>query len=172
MGANKKIVFFVVISFSLGSTVHSKDIIAELMQGTVATVADAARLLYYSFNPFTNNASNGKKNIKNREKLNSQVQKLLSSNVSQQELSRFLKKRGIEIVVSNQAITRAQFAKTIMRRFELDKSFMTSVLGWESLYYSDAQQLGIFPSNRDGAENISTKSLLKAFLVAEMLSRN
>lgn len=142
-----------VLFFGMFSSVYPRDIVSEFMKGKVATFMDAASLLYYSFQ----SVASQKKDKENKK--------------SPEEIRKFLKEKGIQVSLDSRPITRKEFAKTLIERFNLETSYLTDIFGGLDNYFQDAVNLGIFEKNDRGNENLTTKELLSAYLRAEKLSR-
>lgn len=144
-----------VLFLGILSSVHSRDLVSEFMKGKVATFMDAASLLYYSFQSVTNKKDNTKKENKK----------------SPEEIKKFLKHKGIDVSLDSRPITRKEFAKTLIKRFNLETSYVTDIFGGLDNYFEDAVDLGIFERNHRGNENLTTKELFSAYMKAEKISR-
>ncbi|MCS6983956.1 MAG: hypothetical protein NZM25_02360 [Leptospiraceae bacterium] len=135
----------------VGTPILGKDIFTRLMGDSVATASDAAELLYYSIKAiFTGQETD----IDPQER---------------QEMERLLKERGLMDEIGNKPLRRGTLARALMEHFQLTKSFLTRLLGFESLYYQDAVKLGLFDDNLGADANLTTRELLRAYLKAESL---
>ncbi|MDH5718209.1 MAG: hypothetical protein OEZ22_11320 [Spirochaetia bacterium] len=160
-------IFFLMVIFMCLplNNLIAKDVFTDLMKESVATFWDAAKLIYHSFNPI--------EYIKNREfekERENNLSENQKNNLSVDEVKKYLLEQGFEIPTDNQPITRKQFAKTLLTRFELPTSLFTDIFGTDNMYFSDAIKLGIFSSNLNGNESITTRELLQSFIRAENIS--
>ncbi|GEM_PF-2784070 len=150
-----------VISLAVIPSIHADDIVSEFMKGKVATFMDAASLLYYSFQGAT---SKDKKNQKNNPREDARKH-------SPEEIKRFLQNKGVAVSLDSRPITRKEFAKTLIDRFNLKTSYLTDIFGGLDSYFEDAVDLGIFSEADSGNENLTTRELLSAYLKAEKMSK-
>lgn len=139
-----------VLVIGLTTTLSSEGIFGNLVQDGVATFLDAAKLMYYSFKP------SGQKERKKKP--------------AEPEVRAYLKSKGLELAVSNKPIKKEKLAKSLVKRFKLSTGIFTKIFGWDSLYYSDAQKLGLFQRNEIGDDILTTGELIKAFIKAEQIS--
>lgn len=124
------------------------------MGDSVATVSDAAELMYYSALSLFKNQKENNPNY-----------------TEQREMELWLKERGIQIEAKNQPIRRGTLARALIERFQLAKSFFTQIFGFESLYYKDAVRLGLFSEDLPSEATLTTRELLQAYLKAESLQK-
>ncbi len=158
-GISKSLVLVLGLTF-FGSEVQARDIISGLMKDSVATFFDAATLIYYSFR------SNNKKPAAQKQQPAPPAEK-----AQPEQIKKYLRAKGLNLSFDSRPISRQSFAKTLIKRFKLDTSLSTDLLGWDSLYFSDAQSLGIFNQGEKGTGILSTRSMLKAFFKAKKASR-
>lgn len=148
---------FMLAIFSFG-TLSARDIISSLMKESVATLSDAADLIYYSFKSIGSPS-------KQKDPVVSEI------NESPENITKFLQEKGIDLPSDNQPITRQELAKILIKRFNLKTSLKTDIFGAAGDYFRDAVRLGIFTDNGTGNESLSTRELLNAFLRADSLGR-
>ena len=158
----KQASYIVVFSFFIAvSSVSSKDLLSGIFGNAVATLGDAAELLYNSFH--LKKMAQNKKRQDDLKKGNKHYQKENSIG-----LKEYLKKSNIN---TSQPISKQDFAKLLFERFaNLPVSFLTATLKFNSLYFKDAQKLNIFKSNDVGKETLTKREMLAAFLKADQLS--
>lgn len=160
-------IFSIVLLLFIGSNnLYSEDLIKELMKDSIATFHDAGRLLYYSVVSITH-ADTSKKPVKKLKK----KKKVDLEKISPEEMKNELKKRGIEIPLDNVPIKRKEFARTVVKAFYLSKSFLTSLIGTDDMYFQDAVSLGLFPRESSGDENLGTREMLSVYLKADSLRK-
>ena len=158
----KRFVTFLTLLVStafLTSTVSANDIIRKLMKDSVATFSDAYDLLTYSLKAIPPHLKQKTFNEQNDLQRSEQA-----------TIETYLSLRGIQNR-ENQPITRAEFAKTILKRYDLKTGFFTKLFGTPSLYFDDAVHLGIFTPEERGSDPLTTRELLNAFNRAESISR-
>ena len=140
-----------VLVIGLTTTLSAKDIFGNLMRDGVATFLDAAKLMYYSFKP------SGQKERKKKP-------------AEPDEVRAYLKSKGLELAVYNKPIKKEKLAKSLVKRFKLSTGIFTNIFGFDTLYYSDAQKLGIFQRDELGDDILTIGELIKAFIKAEQIS--
>jgi hypothetical protein len=138
----------------LSTPVLAGNIVTELMTDSVATFSDATKLMYFSFFP----PESQKKSLKNE-------------NIDINEAHKFLESQGIALNKDSKPILRENFARTLIERFELEKSVFTKVTRADRFYFQDAISLGIFAKESRPDETLSTRELLSAYQRASTLSR-
>lgn len=136
------------------SPIFAGNIVSELMKDSVATFSDATRLMYYSFFP--------------PKSMRGQAQ---DKQVDLEEAKRFLESQGIQLDTKASPIKRERFAKTLIERFKLEKSMLTSLTSAERLYFQDAIRHGIFSNESRPEETLSTREMLSAYKRASALSK-
>lgn len=142
------------------SPIFSKDIVSRLLEDTVATFSDSYDLIYYSLkSAVTKDLREQSQSVKNTHEY------------AKERVEEFLESRGISIRRDSQPITRSDFAKLLIERFNLPTGFFTRLLGTKSWYFRDAVRVGLFSENDAPSGTMSTREMLSVFTRAEALSR-
>lgn len=144
------------ITFELAAV----DIVGTLLKDTVATFSDSYDLIYYSVkSALVRDLREQKNSVEN------------TSTVTNERIESYLESRGISPKRDRQPIQRKDFARLVMKRFDLPLSFFTRMIGSSNWYYRDAVRAGLFSDTDRGDETMSTRELLSVLSRAESLSR-
>ncbi len=140
---------------------HAADVVGRLLKDTVATFSDSYDLLYYSLKSAL------------RRDLREQVQSVeLTREITNERIQAYLEAKGIVLRRDSQPITRGDFARILIERFDLPKGFFTRLTGSSSWYFRDAVKAGLFSESDAGDGTMSTREMLAVFTRAEQLSRS
>ncbi|MCX7631885.1 MAG: hypothetical protein N2Z22_00980 [Turneriella sp.] len=149
-----------IILLSLPLQAEQPDIVRRLLSDSIATFSDAYDLVYYSLaGSFRQDLAEQAKHI------------ILTQEVAAEKVQQFLSARGILLRRDGQPITRKEFAKILIERFDLPKGLFTRLLGSTSWYFRDAVRLGLFATGDKAEETMSTREMLAVFYRAEALHR-
>lgn len=148
------------LALSVVAPVSARDVISSLLKDSVATLSDAADLIYYSFKSIGSGSGKEVADLKKSEE-----------GQSPENVTRYLQEKGINLPKDNQPISRQQFAKILIQRYGFKTSFKTTIFGRASDYFHDAVRLGIFSTSSLGHESLSTRELVNAFLRADAIGR-
>jgi hypothetical protein len=140
---------------------YGADVVSRLLKDTVATFSDSYDLLYYSLK------SALQRDLREQAKA---VQE--TRDATNERIEAYLEAKGILLRRDSQPITRRDFARILIERFDLPKGFFTRLTGSSRWYFRDAVRAGLF-SETDAAEGtMSTREMLSVFTRAEQLSRS
>lgn len=151
--------FFPILAW--GNPVFGVDIVSRLLKDTVATFSDSYDLLYYSL-----------KSALQRD-LHEQASAVkIEREITNERIEAYLEARGIVLRRDSQPITRGDFARIVIERFDLPKGFFTRLFGSPSWYFRDAVRAGLFAESDASDGTMSTREMLSVFTKAEQLSRS
>ena len=140
---------------------RAADVVGRLLKDTVATFSDSYDLLYYSLKSAL------------RRDLREQAQAAqVTRETTNERIEAYLEAKGILIRRDSQPITRRDFARILIERFDLPKGFFTRLTGSSSWYFRDAVRAGLFSEMDAGEGTMSTREMLSVFTSAEQLSRS
>lgn len=137
------------------------DIVSQLLKDTVATFSDSYDLLYYSL-----------KSALQRDLREQASAMQIERDITTERIEAYLEARGIALRRDSQPITRGDFARIVIERFDLPKGFFTRLLGSPSWYFRDAVRVGLFSESDSSDGTMSTREMLSVFTKAERLSRS
>jgi len=136
------------------------DVVSRLLQDTVATFSDTYDLLYYSVKSAL------------RQDLREQIQTVqVTREVTNERIKAYLEAKGLLLRRDSQPITRKDFARVLVERFDLPKGFFTRLTGSSGWYYRDAVRAGLFSETDAPEGTMSTLEMLSVFTRAEQMSR-
>lgn len=158
-GSAKKVALLFLLAGSLSSS-GAADVVGRLLKDTVATFSDSYDLLYYSLKTAV---------VRDIKEQAQSVQ--ITREVTNERIEAYLESKGIAVRRDSQPITRRDFARILIERFELPKGFFTRITGSSGWYYRDAVRAGLFSANDAGDDTMSTREMLSVFTRAEQLSR-
>lgn len=148
------------LAFFSATGIFSRDVVGTLLKDSVATFSDSYDLIYYSVkSAIAEDIRSQKKAIDNE------------SAAANERIEAYLESKGISSRRDRQPITRGDFARLIIHRFELPRGFFTKLLGTSSWYFRDAVRAGLFSENDSAEATMSTREMLNVFTRAEALSR-
>jgi hypothetical protein len=137
------------------------DVVGRLLKDTVATFSDSYDLLYYSLKSAL------------RRDLREQAQAVqMTREITNERIEAYLEAKGILLRRDSQPITRRDFARILIERFDLPKGFFTRLTGSSGWYFRDAVRAGLFSESDAGEGTMSTREMLSVFTRAEQLSRS
>ncbi|GAB4425249.1 MAG: hypothetical protein OHK0011_06340 [Turneriella sp.] len=143
------------------SRAAAEDVVGRLLKDTVATFSDSYDLLYYSLKSAL------------RRDLRDQAQAVqMTRETTNERIEAYLEAKGILLRRDSQPITRRDFARILIERFDLPKGFFTRLTGSSGWYFRDAVRAGLFSENDAGEGTMSTREMLSVFTRAEQLSRS
>lgn len=137
------------------------DIVSQLLKDTVATFSDSYDLLYYSL-----------KSALQRDLREQASAMQIERDITTERIEAYLEARGIALRRDSQPITRGDFARIVIERFDLPKGFFTRLLGSPSWYFRDAVRVDLFSESDSSDGTMSTREMLSVFTKAERLSRS
>jgi hypothetical protein len=138
----------------------AEDVVSRLLKDTVATFSDSYDLLYYSL-----------KSALSRD-LREQARSVqVTREITSERIEAYLEAKGILVRRDSQPITRKDFARILIERFDLPKGFFTRLTGSSSWYFRDAVRAGLFADTDASDGTMSTREMLSVFTRAEQLSR-
>lgn len=158
MPTRQRLIFSLFLLLTAG--LHAGDVVGSLLKDSIATFSDSYDLIYYSLKSAI--ASD----------MRSQKQALAAETAATNErIEAYLEAKGIMARRDRQPITRGDFARLLVERFELPRGIFTRILGTSSWYFRDAVRAGLFSSNDSADGTMSTREMLSVFTRAEALSR-
>jgi hypothetical protein len=138
----------------------AEDVVSRLLKDTVATFSDSYDLLYYSL-----------KSALSRD-LREQARSVqVTREITSERIEAYLEAKGILVRRDSQPITRKDFARILIERFDLPKGFFTRLTGSSRWYFRDAVRAGLFADTDASDGTMSTREMLSVFTRAEQLSR-
>lgn len=155
---NLTAIFFALFTFL---PVFSGDIVSGLLKDSVATFSDSYDLIYYSVR-----SALAREGRQKGEAIQAEIK------ATNERIEGYLVSRGITLSRDRQPISRADFAKLVIKRFELPKGFFTDLLGGANWYFRDAVRAGLFSETDQSDGTMSTREMLSVFTRAEALSRH
>lgn len=136
------------------------DVVGGLLKDSVATFSDSYDLIYYSLRSALAREAREQKNSVQSE-----------AAMTDARILKYLVDKGIVAKRDQQPISRADFARIIIQRFDLPRGFFTKLLGSPSWYFRDAVRAGLFSESDQSDGTMSTREMLSVFTRAESLSR-
>jgi len=155
-----RLLLAILIPIALASSLAGADVVSTLLKDSVATFSDSYDLIYYSV-----------KNTLAREAKSKSESIQAEFRTTNERIEEYLLRRGVALNRDQQPITRADFAKLVIKRFELPRSFFTGLFGSASWYFRDAIKAGLFAEADQSDGTMSTREMLSVFTKAEAASR-
>lgn len=136
------------------------DVVGGLLKDSVATFSDSYDLIYYSLrSALAREAREQKKSVQ------------AEAAMTDARILKYLLDKGIMAKRDQQPISRADFARIIIQRFDLPRGFFTKLLDSPSWYFRDAVRAGLFAESDQADGTMSTREMLSVFTRAESISR-
>lgn len=137
------------------------DVVGRLLTDTVATFSDSYDLVCYSLKAAL------------RRDLYDQAQAVqITREITNERIEAYLGAKGLLLRRDSQPITRKDFARVLIERFDLPRGFITRLTDSAVWYFRDAVRVGLFSAADSGEETMSTREMLSVFTRAEQLSRS
>lgn len=153
------LLIFAVVFFPVNA--GAADVVGRLLKDTIATFSDSYDLLYYSVKSAL------------RRDLREQAQAVqMAREATNERIEAYLEAKGLLLRRDSQPITRKDFARVLIERFDLPKGFFTRLTGSSGWYYRDAVRAGLFAETDAAEGTMSTREMLSVFTRAEQLSRS